>query len=78
MIVLITVNAGYVMVHQAICWRVAMDVSLVTMYMRYFFSGAVELLDVSDNLPGLKHVPGVTTWKVSQIVEFLKFLKILG
>ena len=27
--------------------------------------GAVELVDVSDQLPGLKTVPGMTSWKVS-------------
>ncbi len=32
----------------------------------FLFSGAVELVDVSSNLPGLKYVNGLTTWKVVQ------------
>ncbi len=28
------------------------------------FLGAVELVDVSHELPGLKRQPGMTTWKV--------------
>lgn len=31
----------------------------------YFFPGALELLDVRSQLPGLKSLPGLSEWKVA-------------
>ena len=33
-----------------------------------FVTGAVELLDVTDKLPGLIYNPGLTKWKVGSIL----------
>lgn len=38
-------------------------------------AGAVEIVDVSDKLPGLKRIPGMTSWKVfdKQMEEYATF-----
>ena len=40
-------------------------------------SGAVELVDCSNRLPGLKRVPGLTSWKVCHCLQkLLQWLEI--
>ena len=36
--------------------------------------GAVELVDVSDKLPGLKYEKGLTKWKVSVSLNVVRFV----